>query len=155
MITTNNANNILKLYFGQIKTITCSGKCYLGLSTTSPKADGSNFTEPSEDTGYERVQINIGEAQQYTNKMTVPANGSIENNAEINFPEALAPYGTVTHYGVFDTKTGSTPLYTHALTAATPNDDGIYPAQPVEVETGEVLLFRQGALSLAFVFDEE
>lgn len=145
MITTTNANNILKFFFGQQNSIVGTGKCYLGLSTTTPNADGTNFTEPSTSTGYARVQVNINEAQQYTNKMTEPTNGSIENNAEITFPEALEPngYGTVTHFGIFDTQNGGTPLYVHALTSS------------VSVGAGEVLLFRQGALSLSFTADEE
>ena len=152
MITTNKANDILKLFFGQSKSLTASGNCYLALSTTTPNADGSNFSEPytdaeGNDTGYARVQININEAQQYTNKMSVPTDGAIVNNMEITFPEALVNYpADVTHFGVFDVKEGGTPLYTHALTTAVEP----YTAQPVSIEAGEVLLFRQGALSLAF-----
>lgn len=156
MITTTNANNILKLFFGQSTSMNSTGKCFLGLSTTTPSADGSNFTEPAPSTGYERVQINIKEAQEYTNKMTIPSNGSIENNTEINFPEALGSgYGTVTHFGVFNEKENGIPLYIHTLTSTTPDESGNYPAQPVTVEAGEVLLFRKGALSLAFVQDGE
>lgn len=152
MITTNKANDILELFFGQAKSLVGSGKCYLALSTTTPNADGSNFTEPytdagGNDTGYTRVQININEAQQYTNKMAVPENGSITNNMEIVFPEALVNYpADITHFGVFDVKEGGTPLYTHALTTAVEP----YTAQPVSIEAGEVLLFRQGSLSLTF-----
>lgn len=152
MITTTNANNILKLFFAQISEIKGTGKCYLGLSTTTPNADGSNFVEPDSTTGYKRVQINILNAMEYTNQMSVPQNGEIENTNEIVFPEALTPY-RVTHFGIFGAEVGEIPLYTHALTASTPSDDGTYAEQPVDVATNEVLLFRQGALSLAFVQD--
>lgn len=155
MITTTNANNILRLYFGQATAITGSGKCYLGLSTTTPAADGSNFTEPATSTGYARVQINIKEAEQYTNLMGTPESGAITNIKEITFPEAISEggFGTVTHFGVFGEKTGGIPLYVHALTAPNPDATGSYPAQPVNVDKGEVLLFRQGALSLEFAVD--
>lgn len=155
MITTANANEILRLYFAQQTEIKGSGECYLGLSTTTPTADGSNFTEPDPSTtGYKRAQINIEEATQYTNMMSVPTNGAIANIKEITFPEALAPY-TVTHFGIFSQKTVNSgkPLYIHALTAPTPGEDGTYADQPVDVDTNEVLLFRQGTLSLEFVQD--
>lgn len=152
MITTPNANAILKLFFGQQNQITGTNKCYLGLSTSKPNADGSNFTEPDQDsTGYKRAQININVegAMQYTNMMSVPSEGAIANEKEITFPEAKQAY-SVTHFGVFGQKEVGTgiPLYTHALT----NEDGTSD-QTVDVDVNEVLLFRKGALSLEFVQD--
>lgn len=155
MITTTQANNILKLFFAQTTSISGTGKCYLGLSSTTPTADGGNFTEPDPaTTGYKRAQINILEATQYTNQMGTPADGSISNVEEITFPEALVAYpAPITHFGIFGAQTGGTPLYVHALTAPEPSEDDTYAEQPVTVEQNEVLLFRQGTLSLTFAQD--
>jgi len=124
MITTNLANALLKYLFGQTKTVdytdytssTDYAKCYIGLSTTTPKADGSNFTEPNPDsTGYSRQQICIGKSADtitWTNFMTIPGettdkagkiiNGIISNTKEITFNESKSesPY-TVTYFGIF------------------------------------------------------
>lgn len=152
MITTSNANAILELYFAQRKAIQGTGKCYLGLSTQDPGADGADFEEPNPSTtGYKRVQININEATQYTNMMSEPVNGKIYNTKEITFPEATKEGYSVTHFGVFGEEAvgNGVPLYVHALT----DKDGNNLSEALEVAAGEVLLFRQGTLSLEFVQD--
>jgi hypothetical protein len=147
MITTTMANDILKYFFAQKSTMNNISKCYIGLSTATPSVDGSNFKEPT-DANYKRVLLNASEATAYTNKMTVPTDRAIENNAEIVFPEAASGY-TVTHFGIFSTETKNqgTPIYVHALT--NPSGD----AQPVEVKAEEVLIFRVGSLSVSFAED--
>lgn len=174
MITTNLANALLKYLFGQTKTIdyasnTEYAKCYIGLSTTPPKEDGSNFTEPDPNsTGYNRQQICIGKSVDtitWTNFMTVPGvtkdkegkviNGIISNAKEITFneSESESPY-TVTHFGIFHDETPNTgkPLYFHSLTKEN-EITHVHEPHAVTVEPGDVLLFKTGALSLDFTQD--
>lgn len=158
MITTTLANQILKYFFAQITNVAfnAGGQCYLGLSMGEPNADGSNFNEPDpETTGYKRRQICIQEAMIYTNLMTVPEDGYIENKEEITFNEALIDYPEqVTHFGIFHKPSGNDkPLYVHPLTTSTPDENGDYQPQPVSVSKGEVLIFKQGAFSLNFSKD--
>jgi hypothetical protein len=160
MITTSFANNILKYFFCQSDKFNAenTGECYLGLSMTPPNADGSNFTEPDPDTtGYQRKQICILSAKNYTNLMSEPANGFIENTQEITFNEAKENYPSdITHFGIFHTKDvrDGIPLYTHPLTKPNPNPEtGEYEPQSVSVSKDEVLIFRKGALSLNFAKD--
>lgn len=157
MITTAFANQILKYFFAQSTKMDASGAniCYLGLSMSTPNIDGSNFEEPDPTTtGYKRKQICVNQAIQYTNLMSVPADGYIENTEEITFNEALADYPKeITHFGIFHAEEGDTPLYVHPLTASEPDENGEYQPLPVTVTAGEVLIFRQGALSLNFAQD--
>lgn len=175
MITTNLANALLKYLFGQTKAIdytsnTEYAQCYLGLSTTEPKPDGSEFTEPDPDsTGYSRQQICIGKSADtitWTNFMTVPGvtkdnedkviNGIISNAKEITFNESKSesPY-TVTHFGIFHTKdmnSDAPPLYFHPLTKENETTH-VHEPHSVTVDPGDVLLFKVNALSLDFTQD--
>jgi len=177
MITTNLANALLKYLFGQTKTVdytdytssTDYAKCYIGLSTTTPKADGSNFTEPNPDsTGYSRQQICIGKSADtitWTNFMTIPGettdkagkiiNGIISNTKEITFNESKSesPY-TVTYFGIFHEEAANTgtPLYFHPLTKENETTH-VHEPHSVTVDPGDVLLFKKDALSLDFTQD--
>ena len=174
MITTNLANALLKYLFGQTKTVdytsnTDYAKCYIGLSTTTPKEDGSNFTEPDPDsTGYSRQQICIGKSVdtiEWTNFMTIPGvtkdnegnviNGIISNKKEIAFNESKSedPY-MVTHFGIFHEEKANTskPLYFHPLTKENETTH-MHEPHSVTVDPGDVLLFKTGALSLDFTQD--
>lgn len=100
--TTSKANSIL--------TTSITSTTYIGLSTTTPTAAGGNFTEPGSTTGYERAQFGT----QDTSKTAQIANGAI-----IFFNESLGDgYGTVTHFGLFSSKTGGTPFFIGELTAS-------------------------------------
>ena len=136
MITTNTANTILKAFFGQTSSFSIASTCYIGLSTTTPKNDGSNFTEPAESAGYARTLL--GTSNSSTGWiMDTPANNTIKNtNQIIFFPEATESWGTVTHFGLFSAKTGGTPVFWGALTAS------------VAVPVGYIPIFRAGALSV-------
>lgn len=100
--TTSQATSILKNLI--------TSNVYIGLSTTTPTAAGGNFTEPGSASGYERAQFGT----QDTSKTAQIANGAI-----IFFNESLGDgYGTVTHFGLFSSKSGGTPFFIGALTAS-------------------------------------
>lgn len=123
--TRTKATNILS---GNI-----TGETYIGLSTTEPNANGGNFSQPSSTTGYERVRF--GEVD--TSKAAQIANKNI-----IFFNETLnGGYGTITHFGLFESKTASTPFFVGALNA------------PLTVGEGYVPIFR--AHQLVIGLDKE
>lgn len=67
---------------------------YLGLSTADPTDDGTSLAEPS-GSAYERVQTSAGD-------WNTASGGSLENASEITFPMATSPWGTMTHFALFD-----------------------------------------------------
>lgn len=154
MISTPEANKILQLFTGKIKSITGTGKCYLGLSSTTPTAAGGNFTEPAPATypSYARVQLNINEAMTYTDLWGAVADGIVTNAKEITTAECKETGGwpTFTHFGIFDAETGGTPKMWDLLTDpdGEPDEDGVYPAKELTVGLNHVGVFRIGTLRL-------
>lgn len=97
------------------------GSCYIGLSTTTPAADGSNFTEPSTSNGYARKligQYNTTSTQLMGTPTFSAGVGTITNDYAIQFNEATATWNTITYFGLFTAATGGTPLVWGALTTA-------------------------------------
>lgn len=111
--TTNKANSILNNEFA--KTY------YIALSTTTPNDNGGNVTEPSSSSGYKRCQMLAMGSASYK---------QIQNTDIMYFGEAVADWGTITHFAVYTSSTGGTPHYYGAL------------ASPVTVTTGQVGLIR-------------
>lgn len=155
MIHTSFANKVLKFATGKVANLEGTGKCYLGLSTTAPNADGSNFTEPSPTSypSYERIQLSISEALEYTDKWGEVANGVVANNEEFTSRECLEAGGwpAFTHFGIFDCKTGGTPLASDKLRDpdGTPDTEtGLYPEKTLVVGVNKVAVFRAGTLQL-------
>lgn len=109
--------------------------CYMGLSTTTPNANGSNFTEPSGTLGYARSVIGIS-GQSATQVMGNPSNGSVSNTDIIFFPEATGSWGTITHFGLFTAASGGQLIVYGALTT------------PITVAANYVPLFRAGNFTL-------
>ena len=101
---------------------------YIGLSTTTPTASGTNITEPNSSAGYSRVQL--------TN-LSTPSNGVITNSADINWTESTGSWGTVTYYVIWDAATGGHALSYGALTS------------PRSVETSTIISIRANSLSLS------
>jgi len=92
---------------------------YLALSTTTPTEAGGNFTEPGGGS-YARVGHGAGE-------MDAAASGdpsSKDNGSTINFAQATASWGTVTHFGVFDASSGGNLMMFGALTTSKTIDNG-------------------------------
>lgn len=157
-IVTSYRNEILKLFTGKAKSITLSsgGECYLGFSSTTPTEAGGNFTEPSSDTNYARIQLNIFAAMQHTDKWGDVTNGAVTNKAEIcsNKCKQSGGWPEFTHFGIFTAKTGGTPVLYDFLTDSTGEQDpntGKYPAKSLKVEEGNVAVFEAGTLMLSIV----
>lgn len=155
MIHTTYANLILKFITAKSAALQGTGKCYLGLSTTAPNQDGSNFTEPSasEYPSYERVQLSIADALEYTDKWGDVANGTVSNTEEFTSRECLEEGGwpECTYFGIFDCKIGGTPIISDLLRDpdGTPDETtGLYPEKTLKVEQNKVAVFRAGTLQL-------
>lgn len=137
MITHNTANSILNAFFGRSSQISLASTCYIGLSTTTPTATGSDFTEPDIDNGYSRVLIG-NYNQSNTQSMAAASEGSISNtNNIIFFPEATSSWGTITHFGIFNNKTGGIPIMWGTLSTS------------INVPAGYIPIFRAGALTVS------
>jgi hypothetical protein len=85
---------------------------YVGLFTTDPTDAGTG----TEVTGgsYTRKAITFG----------APSNGVSVNSAAVEFDQATASWGTVTHFGILDASTSGNLLYHGALTASKTIGDG-------------------------------
>lgn len=99
------SNTYLRQICGKTSSTNLGSTCYMGLSTTTPNADGTNFTEPSASNGYARSLIGLS-SQSATQVMGAPVNGTITNTGIIFFPEATASWGTITYFGLFSAETG-------------------------------------------------
>ena len=170
MIHTYLANKVLQLITAKapysentgLCSITGTGFCYLGLSATEPdaegkrvlKADGSNFNEPDPILypSYERIQVSVAEALNYTDKFGDVANGTVSNAQEFTSRECLEEggYPTFYHFGLFDSKTGGNLMVSDVLRDpdGVPDENGLYPEKELTVAKGKVAVFRAGALQL-------
>lgn len=88
---------------------------YLGMSTTAPTAAGTGATEPSSSAGYTRIKLT---------DLSDPSNGAVTNTNDIDFPESLDDWGTITHYVIFDAATGGHLLMYGALEKSRRMDEG-------------------------------
>ena len=138
MITLDGAAQLLNGLVGKSQGGILGSSCYMGLSTTTPNSDGTNFTEPTH-ASYGRTIIGLS-GQGATQVMGTPANKAIENDKIIYFPEATGDWGTVTHFGLFTSASGGKPLIYGALTSAVDIDGSTTPVVP---------LFRVGSFTLA------
>lgn len=80
---------------------------YVGLSTADPTEDGSELAEPSGD-GYARVTTAGSD-------WDASSGGATANATAIEFPEATASWGTLTHFALFDAASGGNMLAHGAL----------------------------------------
>lgn len=114
-----------------------NGVVYVGLSTTTPSADGTGITEPS-DTNYKRVLLGMP-AQSGTQKMSSATSSTptSENTEPILFDKALTDWGTITHVVFFSAQTSGTFLGWSALTTS------------VSVQTGNVARIPIGDLEIS------
>ena len=119
MIVRNKANSILNDIF--------SKNYYIGLSTTTPTASGGNVTEPSSSSGYRRAQLS---------SMGTASDAQIQNTDIIYMGESLSDWGTITHFCIFTSASGGTPIFYGQLTNA------------VTVPTGYVPIFRANAIKV-------
>jgi hypothetical protein len=87
-------------------TYTSPSVVYAALFTSDPTDAGTG----TEVTGgsYTREAITFG----------APSNGASTNSAAVEFDQATADWGTVTHFGIYDASTSGNLLYHGALTAS-------------------------------------
>lgn len=142
MITRSKANELLELLVHNSATGSSRAYYYIGLSTTTPTATGGNFTEPAIPEGAvddEGQAITVNEYQRVSLEDVIgtAANAIIKNSGIIFFNEAENyGWGTITHFGIFTSKTGSTPIFWGELSS------------PVEVPQNYIPIFRAGKLQI-------
>lgn len=101
---------------------------YIALYTNNP-TDADTGTEVS-GTGYARQPIS------FTAPTQVDGKAQIANTADVEFPQAGASWGTITHAGIRDALTGGNLLYYGPLN------------NPKLIETNDVLKVLAGELKL-------
>jgi hypothetical protein len=116
MLTNYSSNQILSNLCGKSSNISLGANSYVGLSTTTPSADGTNFTEPTGN-GYARVLLGAS-GQSYAQKMGTATAGAITNTEIIYYPEATGSWGTITYFGIFSAQSGGQLLAYGALTTS-------------------------------------
>ena len=84
---------------------------YVALFTSNPDEDASG------------TEVSGGAYARQSVTFTVSGN-TASNSAAIEFPTATAPYGTVTHIGVFDASSGGNLIAYAALTTSKAIDTG-------------------------------
>jgi hypothetical protein len=100
--TTYTDNALLNAMHGKA-SYTAPSNLYVGLSTTTPTAGGTNVTEPSGG-AYARVTVpssSFGSA----------SSGSITNTSTVNFTQATASWGTITYVVVYDASSAGNLLW--------------------------------------------
>lgn len=138
MIVRSKANEMLE----SLVQANSSSYYWIGLSTTTPTATGGNFTEPPIPSGAqddEGQTITVNEYQRVNLKeyMGAATNAVIENESIIFFNEAEHyGWGTITHFGIFTSKTGGTPIFWGALSA------------PISVPQNYIPIFRANRLKI-------
>lgn len=100
MVTTYFMNCIMGNVFHSKTDPSLPSTMYIGLSSSAPSLDGSGVTEPTGG-NYTRVLFT---------DLSEPSDGTITNSQDVEFPESTADWGTMTHYVIYDSKTGGTLL---------------------------------------------
>lgn len=104
----------------------CGSGCYVALSKTEPKVDGTGVTEPDSANGYKRALLGIPN-QSATQKMGTPSGANIKSKDIIYFPEATAAWGSCPYYALFSAQTGGSLIAFGALTSAISPQAGTVP----------------------------
>lgn len=106
------ANEVLDGMFAD-PVYTAPSTHWIGLSSTTPNADGTNFTEPSGG-NYGRVAVTAGTFSAASSRTKV-------NSSVITFPQASSDWAggsPMSHWGLFDVSSGGTPRFVDALTTS-------------------------------------
>lgn len=102
--------------FGAGSTTYSPATWYLGLSTTEPNDDGSNFTEPSGGS-YARVEV-TNNSTNFPAASTSSGVTTKTNGTDFEFADPTGNWGTVIYWGWFTASSGGTPQYTGRLNKA-------------------------------------
>lgn len=97
---------------------------YVGLFTTDPTDAGTG------------TEVSGGSYARTSATFAAPSNGVSSTNADVQFPQATANWGTVTHFGIYDASTAGNLLYHGVLTASK------------TIETGDVFKIASGNLTV-------
>jgi hypothetical protein len=97
---------------------------YVGLHTADP-TDAGTGTEVSGGS-YARTAVTFG----------APSDGVSTNSAAVEFPQATANWGTVSHIGIWDASSSGNLLYHTALDSSK------------TIETGDIFKIASGSLSV-------
>ncbi len=113
--------------FGGGATTWAPATWYLGLSTTVPNEDGSNFTEPVGG-AYARVAI-TNNATNFPAATTSAGTTTKTNGAAFTFPNPTGTWGLILYYGFFTAASGGVPDYVGALDTGITVKSGNTPVQ--------------------------
>lgn len=113
--------------FGGGATTWAPATWYLGLSTTTPNDDGSNFTEPSGGS-YARVAV-TNNSTNFPAASTSSGTTTKTNGADFTFPDPTGSWGLITYAGWFTASSGGTPEYTFALDSPITVNNGNTPVE--------------------------
>lgn len=85
--------------------------CYLGLSTTIPNNDGTNFTEPNAALGYRRLLLTDSHNNTVFGNVTISGGiASTTNVQEVINCVATGSWGVIRYIGLFNAQSGGSPL---------------------------------------------
>lgn len=132
LLTDTYAHDQLDMFLRDL-TPTQPTDYYYALSTTTPSADGTGFTEPSGG-NYGRVQEARGDP--FGAAVSGAPSTITNDDGNIVWPLPTASWGTVTYWGAFDAATGGNLLLYGALDTATPVAQAAQPS----FETGDLTL---------------
>ncbi len=108
-------SGINKLYFGNT-AFAVPATHYIALSTTTPAADGTGFTEPA--SNYARVTFTNNSTNWHPTG-SQPGTGQRQSNAvAINFTQASGSWGVVTYVGIWDAASSGNLLAFQVLNAS-------------------------------------
>jgi hypothetical protein len=99
---------------------------YVGLFTSDPTDAGSG------------TEVSGGSYVRKAMAFSSPSNGATSNSSAVEFDQATASWGTVTHFGLFDASSSGNLLLHGALTTSK------------AIDTGDVFKFASSALTATF-----
>lgn len=99
---------------------------YVGLFTSDPTDAGSG------------TEVSGGSYARKAMAFSSPSNGATSNSSAVEFDQATASWGTVTHFGLFDASSSGNLLLHGALTASK------------TIDSGDVFKFATSALTATF-----
>jgi hypothetical protein len=99
---------------------------YVGLFTSDPTDAGSG------------TEVSGGSYARKAMAFSSPSNGATSNSSAVEFDQATASWGTVTHFGLFDASSSGNLLLHGALTASK------------TIDNGDVFKFASSALTATF-----
>jgi hypothetical protein len=120
--------------FGGGATTWAPGTWYVGLSTTSPNDDGTNFTEPTGGS-YARVGM-ANDAINFPAATTTSGVTQKSNGTKITWTNPTATWGLMVNVGFFTAATGGTPEYSYPLDVSITVQNG---NTPVEFDVGQLV----------------